>query len=616
MASFTMTFSYGKAPPPCYEVSCVGHEAHRGHTEYRLRIHHAGGCEWTVARRHSELSIVHDRLCAVFGADGLPAFPAKAPGFLGNLLGGAGQRDVIEQREVGLQRYFEGVCARAEVTRTACFQAAIGVVPPSPVMHFRVRGWQPCSDESGGEESKVASAVVEMISDEQCNGSAAVVEGYIVVAIPVVLAAPRAELMPLAEVDVPVFQEGPAQIDGLPEGVQVELEVCAYNAVGRSPTVSIRVLVPERGQVMAPIPPSPKFQSPKPNSLGLMDFCGLPSAARAGGESPKGEAVTGEEPVFEAIDDAALKSGADRLGAPMAATASSPTGAGRQVEWATLEMERQLAELQAQKLALDKEREAVERERADLEQRFGYLVISEDHKDVIAEPSSIEAVPELASRHPSMEKSDAEGGDGTEASSDREELQRRIAEFQSRVDEHEASQQKSDEEKLRLREELGQVRKQLDEKREALLQQQFEKETWQVKEQVWDAREAALRDRESDMERAETELLQEREELARSRKSLAVVQAHMLSMLERRSADTVENHRIDDGPLERSVSEMERDGGLVSPRIDKVWSMDWTSDAVKDARGDVSPRSPDRASRRASGTVVQQDLDSATAEGS
>jgi len=99
--------------------------------------------------------------------------------------------------------------------------------------------------------------------------------------------------------------------------------------------------------------------------------------------------------------------------------------------------------------------------------------------------------------------------------------------------------------------------------------------------------EAELKQRAERLAKTEKALLLERQELVRGRANLAVVQAHVVSMLDKNSSDPgVCEHRMDDeeedggGPdAEEVVSGQAREGpkGSDGKSVDRVWSMDWTS---------------------------------------
>eukprot|EP00747_Dinoflagellata_sp_TGD_P092603 gnl/TRDRNA2_/TRDRNA2_165469_c0_seq1.p1 gnl/TRDRNA2_/TRDRNA2_165469_c0~~gnl/TRDRNA2_/TRDRNA2_165469_c0_seq1.p1 ORF type:complete len:907 (-),score=239.58 gnl/TRDRNA2_/TRDRNA2_165469_c0_seq1:81-2801(-) len=231
-----------------FAVICTGHQGRANYTAYDFRIRHGGGCEWTIQRRYQELADLHERLSTVFGVTRLPRFPPKTGvgpvEAVGALLGWAAKnsKDVVAERVVAFQTYFDGLAAREDVGSTACFQAAVGVVAPEPVRHFRLRGWLPTDNTHG------ATALLEIRPEGQTVGSSGIVVEYHVTARLVLRESspgtPNDTVLPLTEAHAKALGDGVVRLDGLPRGATVELDACAMNAIGKSATVSIRLLVP------------------------------------------------------------------------------------------------------------------------------------------------------------------------------------------------------------------------------------------------------------------------------------------------------------------------------------------------------------------------------------
>ncbi|CAK0906393.1 unnamed protein product, partial [Prorocentrum cordatum] len=232
-----------------FVVNCEGHVDVGSHTEYRFRVRHSGGCEWTIKRRYTELYDLHERLMAVFGAGRLPDFPPKTPlsaGTIGRLFGQpTGSRpEVVAQRRVDFQKYFDRLCDNQEVTRTACFQKALGVTTPAPVSGLRVVRWSSTNEKEGlvaeleiwpagaagveaGRLAETYHVVASLVFQDRSSG--------------------QEELGPVADEEVPAGATS-VPVEGLKPSAEVELTVCAVNAVARSVPVSRRLRVPQSAQ--------------------------------------------------------------------------------------------------------------------------------------------------------------------------------------------------------------------------------------------------------------------------------------------------------------------------------------------------------------------------------
>lgn len=266
-----------------FDVTCVGHTEKRSHVEYVFKVRHSCGSEWRVARRYQELHEVHERLSAVFGAAGLPAFPprtaASAGGVVKGLLGVqiGSEPNIVALREWAFQVYFDALCRWEDVVRTACFQAALGVALPEPVSHLRVRGWLP--PDAGGWG---AVALLEIRPETPVpESSAGVVEAYHISAR-LVFPEPLCD-SPFIDLREPASSGAATtvRIVDLVPSTQVELEVRAVNAVGRSSPVSIRLQVPPArpgGAAAMVAPPLPLCSAeagqPLPDSIAESELKG------------------------------------------------------------------------------------------------------------------------------------------------------------------------------------------------------------------------------------------------------------------------------------------------------------------------------------------------------
>jgi len=176
-----------------------------------------------------------------------------------------------DARVGALQRYFDALCEHNDVVGTAAFQAVLGMRPPGPIKHLRVRRWMKFGQVS------TCGALLDILPEGQETENSAVAEMYHIVARIVVENAAvtpctlfmsassaqlavvnfarqqglaRDELYHVADIQVPareVASRG-AYIDGLPLGAHIEFEVKASNALGRSLPVTIRsIVLPELG---------------------------------------------------------------------------------------------------------------------------------------------------------------------------------------------------------------------------------------------------------------------------------------------------------------------------------------------------------------------------------
>jgi len=226
-------------PAPCvsmaqsFAIVCTENELSRTVGEYALRAHHHGGCQWSIQRSYQDLTSLHDRLSAVFGATDLPFFPQAAPKTL------FGRRGAVSSAE--LQVYFDALCCNADIVRTACFQATLGVVPPEPVSHLRVGCWLPALPDS----LPGACARLDVRPESANHDSSAAVDVYhIAVRVVSVDSEGQETLRPVVEQRFPTLGADGVHVMRLPYGHQVEIEASAANSVGRSSPVSIRVMVP------------------------------------------------------------------------------------------------------------------------------------------------------------------------------------------------------------------------------------------------------------------------------------------------------------------------------------------------------------------------------------
>eukprot|EP00927_Polykrikos_kofoidii_P066409 TRINITY_DN62009_c0_g1_i1.p1 TRINITY_DN62009_c0_g1~~TRINITY_DN62009_c0_g1_i1.p1 ORF type:complete len:712 (-),score=171.66 TRINITY_DN62009_c0_g1_i1:435-2570(-) len=225
-----------------WSIRCTGYNS--SSSEYRFCASHRSGCTWAIQRSFQDLSDLDKALCLVFGVASMPSFPPRLSGggVVAAIFGSAGTRpEVVAERERLLQTYFDGLCARDDVTRTACFQVALGVKVPEPVAQLRVINWLPPTSDGEG-----VSAFIAIRPESPGDGTAAVVDVYQLTAKLVFEDAVSGgeELAPVAELLVP-SSSNLIRVPDLAFGHQVEFEVVAKNSVGRSSPVAIRSMTPQ-----------------------------------------------------------------------------------------------------------------------------------------------------------------------------------------------------------------------------------------------------------------------------------------------------------------------------------------------------------------------------------
>merc|ERR1712064_228599 len=99
-------------------------------------------------------------------------------------------------------------------------------------------------------------------------------------------------------------------------------------------------------------------------------------------------------------------------------------------------------------------------------------------------------------------------------------------------------------------------------------------------EEEWEEESLKFKQRAEELAVQEAALRMERKELHTTRENLAVVQAHVLSMLEQtRPVREVSTHRLDAVDVPEAADDAVVDNAVT---FDKMWSMDWT--AVEDTK--------------------------------
>lgn len=233
------------APPPrrasSLEVLCIGFEAVGIHTEYNFRISHSSGCSWKVQRRYSTLLSLHEELSN--SLPGLPPFPQKAS--LSQHL--TSEKDVSMQRAVSLQRYFQLLQQRGDALGLGSTLRALGAEKPDVVQDVRVVRW----DRVSGTELAVELEVVPSVRPDDCPRP---VEGLEVrVKVPSWLRSrSNSRTSDGTTVMAPVGKL--VRLPVMPDDTELDLSVRAWNALGSSPPMSLRVSVPSREPRASPVP--------------------------------------------------------------------------------------------------------------------------------------------------------------------------------------------------------------------------------------------------------------------------------------------------------------------------------------------------------------------------
>lgn len=243
---------------PRLDVLCTGLDNVQGFYEYVFLVSHPCGCSWKVKRRYSDLLKLHEQLSAM--VETLPAFPPKWNSFGQHLT--SSSQDVATQRVVALQRYLRLLARDRATARLPAVLATLGVEAPETVRSVRVLCWNHEDDETSVE--------MDVQPSSQGENSSRPVESYEVDA-----RNPFGDELrkTVANIDQPVC------VSGLIAGEEVEISVRARNAVGTSPPIAIRLMVP------APLAISPADSMPSSSD----NHHAQPSRCLPPGEPPPGE---------------------------------------------------------------------------------------------------------------------------------------------------------------------------------------------------------------------------------------------------------------------------------------------------------------------------------------
>lgn len=588
---------------PSFAV-CVEYSGQSSDVGYLLHVRHSGGCEWKVSRRYQELLELHGRLGAVFGQIDLPAFPQRAsPGLVGALLG---QKASAGEGEA-LQAYFDRICDNIDIFRTQCLQIALAMAVPEPVSQFRVRGWQPSPLGQG------LTALLDVRPEAQMLDSSAVTEAYIVRSSVVFSDASGPEVLgPVANLRVPaVGSATQVQVESLKPGAQVQFEVCAVNAVGQSSPVAIRAMVPARSSIEradAQEAISPEVSRPSSPSNGVCSEVAQQQSALSAQALSEFEAEL------------------------------SRRRRELEHEWASTQKQRGRAdsELQEQFAELRAQREQLFNSEAEAEKALSRLSSPADGRSPLQSPRQpgspgssntmeedvefdwIELQQRERELRASTEQQEAKGKEQrTEMAAlkeENEELRRQRAELRTaseaaevacaaqsvQFSEHQAQLARHCQEvkgTAQSADEVADISARLND----LLASQTEMDAWKAEFEHERALHEAIRTREAEkirqaeaevactsewLARTEQHLHMERQELTRSRANLAVVQAHVLSMLNKAMPESsqIATHRLDEdvdgleeGDEDAAVTAKPTAGFLRDSSVDGIWSMDWAS---------------------------------------
>uniref|UniRef100_A0A7S1F4Z5 PX domain-containing protein n=1 Tax=Noctiluca scintillans TaxID=2966 RepID=A0A7S1F4Z5_NOCSC len=545
-----------------FMVNCTGHGVHRNCTRFAFRVRHSGGCTWTTLRRHADLSALHDRLCAVFGAASLPCFPPNTSNLsFANFLrlGSATRREFMDwTMEVSLQTYLTCLCDRADVTSTACFQAALDVVPPEPVSHLRVEGWlSPLGS---------TTALLNIRADDQVADSSAIVDTFVVVVKQEVVTEAAEQgndiFMPITEFATPV--KDLVHVDGLTPGVQVEIEVFASNSTGRSHPVSIRIRVPHSSCAQ---------EVPGVESESIS--CAGPDHAAGSVAGPPSEAE--------------LQQRQQELQRRRHEMERWWQHRQHEAECRDEERHNLMEEFLAQKQALQREREALELDRVRLDGAGSprdsdcgsFLKRGDTQGSLVGSapgsPRDLSALKEQATQQTEELKS-VQMGERTEA-----DLKRRLNSLRFLESKRETDLRQTEERQKKLREELVREQGVLDSLREeqrvvaAGFADEVERQLTSEGRQLLHDQEEELKKKAEYLQQVEDELRRERQELNHSRANLAVVQAHVINMLDRSSGVGVQTMSYAEEEVEEEAEEDAEARLKAVSSMDTMWSMDWNA---------------------------------------
>lgn len=521
---------------------------------------------------------MHERLAAVFGTNGLPEFPPRHHSIVGAIFGASGNAETIAERERAFQRYFDKVCESGDMLRTQVLQMALAVTEPEPVSSLRVTGWV-----SSSHDDQALSALIDIQPSGQEAESSAVVDAYHVLAILVQDTAAGAsdEEPPVVVADFRLPSAGTltqARVETLRPGAQVEFRVCALNAVSTSSPVAIRVAAPARATSCKS---TSKPASADEDLIRRKDEFEREMAARrleterADAELRRKEVELQEQQ--EQFEQ--MRSRSPSIGRSPVRSRSSSDDACRD-NAADLENERIELELRARELALQEEEHVAKMQRSAEQQRAEREALELEREELHEHQAKLRHAEQAAAAISAARASELEEQEATLARK-REAAERDTGGPNS--DAFQALQQELEERKAEIERERAEHEELRRDQAAELLQA-----------------EAELLARAENLARTEEALLMEREEITRSRASLKVVQAHVVSMLNKAMPDVdgteSMSHRLDDDlDAEDEVectpsappapSDLNRDSSL-----EQVWNIDWASHSFPQRTPDATPR--------------------------
>lgn len=529
---------------------------------------------------------------------------------MGALLGMGSNSEVAYERVEAFQSYFDVLCEQADVVRTHIFQAALAVCLPEPVAHLRVRGWL--------SNSKGERALLDIRAEGQEMENSAIVESYFIVTRVVQTDAANSCSESRADIQIPAATVSAgcttASVDGLPAGAQVEFEVYAENALGRSAPVSIRLMVPQLGQNRSPTADGysntqdseaeleqrrlelEQWWSRKRDEAEREDAERqrqisevreqrealerekeelVMERLRSGASSPAYCSPSNRSPQIQSPSNSPRGSkGSDDVRVEVAMLTQAAADAVGQAaseaaraQWDDLrvrqeELTRQTEELQRQR---EENRREADRAAAEVQaEREAAMKRSEEEQrhareELQRERQELEAV--VAAQRESVAAREADYLTRAEALEEQQEtLNRQRAEVES-------NRAAEEEERRKQLDELKRQQESLEEKKvQAERQHSEEEEQRKSKAEELERQQEELHRKANHLSKTEEALGRERMELRRSRASLAVAQAHVVSMLDKAQGGETKLHSLSDDNTTGEAEQLE----LVTSGCDEI----------------------------------------------
>jgi len=230
MLSFSNGLSDSRPERLPLGILCTGVAAEEFHYEYIFHVSHPSGCGWTVQKRYSELLELHRKLSARLQDS--PPFPPKRT-ITERLT--ITDWDAALRRVSALQHYFNLLMLQHDILQFPDVLVAMGGEAPDSVASVRA---VPLDSKSG---SATATVELQVQPAQQLEGNCRPVEGYVI------------EVHPLSSLQD--WEDGQVkltkrlheilQVGGLPYNTEFDLMVRAFNSIGYSPPVTVRVSIPQ-----------------------------------------------------------------------------------------------------------------------------------------------------------------------------------------------------------------------------------------------------------------------------------------------------------------------------------------------------------------------------------